>query len=218
MTKKNMNLIRNWIRPLLSGLIIGIGIAVVPSCIKHLSSPIFNNVCQIDSVNCKDLLRLRVFLKENYPNLSIKNASQSLLGKEKGSISDDHDIFFRFLSLVSGKPTPYNLEVDHYSVKNMEWIRLPENIQLAEWYESHQDSIPCEVFSEYYNIEKGIREGPQLRKEDFNDYLKESEEYFDSVFRRKDEFEKKYSGYLSEDSIRNPHFEKKNEEIDQTIQ
>ena len=189
-------------------------------CIKHLNAPIISNGSNKDSITCKDLSRLRLFIKESFPNLSIKNTLQSPSKKDKATINDDHDIFFRFLSLVSGKPTPYNLEVDHYYVKNKEWIGLPENIQLAEWYEIFQDTIPCEVFSEYYNIEKGIRRGPrfpQLRKADFDEYLKASEEYFDSLYRKKYEFEKKYSGYLSGDSIRKSHFEKENNDLNPPI-
>ena len=197
-----MNYRKCRIKLILSVIMMIIGCTVVPSCRKRVNDSVVINVIQYDSLNCTDLMRLRTFLKMNYPNLNIKNTLSTLSDKDKRVINADHDIFFRFLSLISGKPTPYNLEVDHYSVKNLDWLESSDNIQLAEWYEGHQDLIHCAIFSEYYNIEKGISEGPKSRVGNFDEYLKASEEFFDSVYCKKDKFEKEYSGYLSEESIK----------------
>ncbi len=193
---------KKWVRLSKSFLTIVTGIAVVSSCSKHLNDSPINDVILHEREHCADFLRLRWFMKDNFPKLNIRDTSSSLSKKDKRAINNDHDVFFRFLSLISGKPTSYNLEVDHYSLKNIKWIELPENVELAEWFERNQDKIPCEIFSEFYNIEKGIREGPQKRIDGVDEYMRESEEFFDSVYEKKERFEKKYSGFLSDDSIK----------------
>ena len=180
-------------------------ITMISSCKKQLNDNKIYDASKYEREHCADFLRLSMFMKDNFPKLKISNTLTSLSERDKIAINNDHDVYFRFLSLVSGKPTPYNNEVDHYSVKNTDWIKLPENVQLAQWFESHQDMIPCELFSEYYNIEKGIREGPKKRIGDLDEYIRESEGFFDSVYEKREMFEKQYSGYLSDDRIKKYH-------------
>ena len=144
---------------------------------------------------------MKAFLQDSYPNLDIGCELIALSNEDKNVIASDYDIYFRFLSLLSGKPTPYNIEYGHYRVKNKDWIWHDDNMNLVEWYKEHQDMIGCDVFNEYYGIEKGIREGPRFRVDDFDEYLRKSEEYFDSIFDMKEKFDAKYSNFLLKDSI-----------------
>lgn len=153
-----------------------------------------------DSINC---LILKAFFKEHFPDLDIHGEISKLSGTDKIIMEEDYDIFFRFLSLLSGRNTPFNIEYGTYSVKNPSWIRLPENVYLAEWYECHQDEIKCEIFNEYYQLVKGMRKGPKIRIDDFEEYSIVTEAYFDSIYDKMTEFEHKYYKWLEKDSIDN---------------
>ncbi len=150
-------------------------------------------------INC---IRMNAFMRENYPFLFLDSNIPFLSREDKLAIEKDYDIYFRFLSIVSGKSSPYNLDCGHYIIKNPDWIHLEENEQLAIWYDSNKNRIPCDLFEEFYNLEKGIREGPKIRTEDFNEYLRISEVFFDSIYNKMEEFEKKYSCFLEVDSVK----------------
>ncbi len=113
---------------------------------KQIRHGLAQNTHASDTINC---LVLNAFLKEHFPDLDIHGGPSNLSQIDCRAMEEDYDIFFRFLSILSGKDTPFNMEYGTYTVKNPQWICLPENIELAKWYEIHQDEINWEVFYDY---------------------------------------------------------------------
>ncbi len=103
----------------------------------------------------------------------------------------NNDIFYRFLSIMSGLPTPYNLIPENIMVEGNDWIYCQDHINLVKWYANNIDNISCEELDEYYrliNYEVPFPHGG----EDWSDYVDRIGLYMDSIKRNLKKFEYRY--------------------------
>ena len=115
-------------------------------------------------------------------------------------IIGNNDIFYRFLSTVSGLPTPYNRIPGNICVEGNDWVYCNDHIQLVNWYANNMDRISCEEFYEYYNLIN--YEVPYLNDgEDLLDYVDRIGLYHDSIHTRLKIFESRHNLNKREDDL-----------------
>lgn len=117
--------------------------------------------------------------------------------KETETIDRNFAIYYRFLSIISGLDTPYNYESIYVYNMSPELIYDSRNIQLIEWYDNNRDSISCELFNEYYQLENdrlgGVGKLIILTTDNFEQMEKFLDDYYDSLMKRFNDFKKNYS-------------------------
>lgn len=116
--------------------------------------------------------------------------------KETETINCSFAIYYRFLSVISGIDTPYNYESIYVYNMSPELIYDSRNIQLIEWYDNNRDSITCELFNEYYQLENDRLGGVGkllLTTDNFEEREKILDDYYDSLMKRFKDFKKRYS-------------------------
>lgn len=149
-----------------------------------------------------------------------KEFDKNLIDKKFKASKNDQQIinnryatYYRFLSIVSGLESPFNYEPKYILNGSYELSHDYRNIKLINWYENNIDSISCELFNEYYQIETGFINITRITE--LEDIEKQIESYGDSIFGRLRDFKIKHSplicigdtsilreGHFSKDTIR----------------
>lgn len=149
-----------------------------------------------------------------------KEFDKNLIDKKFKASKNDQQIinnryatYYRFLSIVSGLETPFNYEPKYILNGSYELSHDYRNIKLINWYENNINSISCELFDEYYQIETGFINVPRITN--LKHIEKQIESYGDSIFGRLRDFKIKHSplicigdtsilqeGHFSKDTIR----------------
>lgn len=107
------------------------------------------------------------------------------------SIIRNNDTFYRFLSMISGLPTPYNQIPGNIRVEGNDWIYCRDHINLVSWYADNIDHVSCEEFLEYYNLVHYQVPYP-YGDEEWSDYVDRIGVYIDSIQRNLKIFENRY--------------------------
>ena len=162
--------------------------------VKVLSSDTAND-------ECYNLYKMNCFIQAHYPEVEINIEQKILNSYLNDGFDNDFATYFRFMSILSGLYTPYNDDMIFLNIYSDSILHNDENVKLIKWYSRNHEKIDCDVFNQYYNLEKAMRKGPQRQIDDFDKYLAYMEAYNDSLECGIEEFKTKYFRYLATDSI-----------------
>lgn len=138
------------------------------------------NELLLDSCHNRELMDY--FFK--HQNNNITNCDSLVLTFEDcKTIERSIPCYFRFLSIMSGLESPYNFnrQMSHYTIISKELNNNIENLNIIDWYAKNQDSITCNKFNEYYLLESELKRGPMYYGNDFDEFLRINDEFYDSI-------------------------------------
>ena len=151
--------------------------------------------------HCHYMKLMNHYLAITYPDIippkyllvdTINSGEQFIIG--------NNDIFYRFLSTVSGLPTPYNRIPGNIRIEGNDWVYCNDHIHLINWYANNMDRISCEEIYEYYNLINYEVPCPN-DGEDLLDYVDRIGLYHDSIHTRLKIFESRYNLNKREDDL-----------------
>ncbi len=141
---------------------------------------------------CHNLELMNHYLAITYPDIiPPKYLSTDSISAEDQFIIRNNEIFYRFLSTISGLPTPYNQIPKNICIEGNDWIYCKDHINLVKWYAINMHNVPCEAFLEYYNLINYEVPYPYNGEEWYN-YVDRIELYQDSIQRNLKDFEYRY--------------------------
>lgn len=150
---------------------------------------------------CHNMELMKHYLALTYPDIipPVFLYVDSLTSEDLFIIRNN-ETFYRFLSIVSGMPTPYNHIPGNIRIEGNDWIYCQEHIDLVKWYAQNMDSISCGEFEEYYNLINYT--SPDLKKgEEFSDYVDRIGLHQDSINTSLTIFKSRYHPNKKEDEL-----------------
>ena len=172
-------------------------ICINAGCSVTMNTPL-DESHSIENSECHAMMRMNLFFNRHYPDIKIKTDPNLLTKSDSINVDSGYRIiYYRFLSALSGLNTPYNdIDVFHRPIYTEYIYQCEDNIRLVNWYSRHQDMIDCDMFNEYYDLAKGILDGPDKRLP-LDEFLDQVEVHYDSLELRLKIFEDRYSKYFN---------------------
>ena len=143
--------------------------------------------------NCHNLDMMNDFLANTYPDIMPSEYKQvDSIRKTEVINSMDIPSIYRFLSIISGIPTPYNYVPNGLMVRSDKWTYCKSHIEMVKWYAINHKDISCEDFNDYWRIIHYTTPVPE-KDENIEGYLDRMGHYMDSIEIRFKDFCQKHS-------------------------